>query len=139
MDNQIIYNSISTECFSSTYPFINKYLIEFGDFVESRNGDTKEILNFKTEITNPYKRCVGNNNRDIKVFSNKNMIGVSELSFSIVFNPENVSISKIYSTTLPSKITNIANESGLSTLLIQLDKETDISSGQEILSIEVEK
>ena len=90
----------------------------------------------RSDISNIYLR---NNENTIKVYTNKNMLWVNELSFSIVFNPENVSISKIYSTTLPSKITNIANESGLSTLLIQLDNETDISSGQEILSVEVEK
>jgi len=80
-----------------------------------------------------------NSEESIKVFSNKNMIWVNELSFSIVYNPENVTIWKIYSTTLPSKITNIANEEGLSTLLVQLDNQSDISSGQEVLQIQVEK
>jgi len=68
MKHQIINNSISTESFSESYPFINKYMVENADMEESRNGDTKEILNFKTEITNPYKRCVGNNERNINVF-----------------------------------------------------------------------
>jgi len=68
MKEQIINNSIMTETFSKSYPVINKYLVENGDHVESRNGDTKEILNFKTEIHNPYRRCVGNNGRDINVF-----------------------------------------------------------------------
>jgi len=68
MKEQIINNSIMTETFSKSYPVINKYIVENGDHVESRNGDTKEILNFKTEIHNPYRRCVGNNGRDINVF-----------------------------------------------------------------------
>lgn len=66
--SQILNNSVSVENFSGAYPFINKYMVENGDFVPSRNGDTKEILNFKTEITNPYKRCVGNNNRNINIY-----------------------------------------------------------------------
>jgi thymidylate synthase len=64
----IINDSVVTSCFSETYPFINKYVIENGDSVESRNGDTREIIDFKTTLTNPYKRCVGNNSRDINIF-----------------------------------------------------------------------
>jgi thymidylate synthase len=64
----IINDSVVTACFSNSYPFINKYIIENGDQVASRNGDTKEIIDFKTTITNPYRRCVGNNGRDINIF-----------------------------------------------------------------------
>jgi len=66
--SMIFNNSINTENFSRSYPYVNKFMVENGDFVPSRNGDTKEILNFKTEITNPYKRCVGNNNRNINIY-----------------------------------------------------------------------
>lgn len=65
---QILNNSVVTKNFSRTYPFINKYLCENGNNESSRNGDTIEILNFKTEILNPYKRLVGNNRRNINVF-----------------------------------------------------------------------
>lgn len=68
MKEQIINNSVSTENFSKTYPTINKYISENGDYVMSRNGDTREILNFKTEIKNPYRRICGNNNRNLNVF-----------------------------------------------------------------------
>lgn len=64
----IIFNSISVSTFSSAYPFINNELVNNGDFVYSRNGDTREVIDFKTEITNPYKRCVGNNKRDMNIF-----------------------------------------------------------------------
>lgn len=67
------------------------------------------------------------------------MVWVDEISLSIVYNPENLTIWKIYSTTLPSNITNIANEQGLSTLLVQLDNQMDISSGEELLIIETQK
>lgn len=64
----ILNDSIKTDNFSAAYPGINKYMMENAPFQKSRVGDTKEILDFKTTITNPYKRCVGNNGRNINVF-----------------------------------------------------------------------
>lgn len=64
----IVNDSVVTECFSSTYPYINNYLVNDGDHVSSRNGSTKEIIDFKTTVTNPYKRLVGNNKRNVNVF-----------------------------------------------------------------------
>lgn len=68
MKAQIINNALTTENFSKDYPILNKFLYENADFEESRNGGTKEVLDFKTTLTNPYKRLVGNNERDINVF-----------------------------------------------------------------------
>lgn len=65
---QIVNNAISTNIYSRVYPYVNKYVMENGDSLDSRYGHTREILNFKTEICNPYARLVGNNNRDINVF-----------------------------------------------------------------------
>lgn len=90
----------------------------------------------KSNIANVY---LTNNEGKIKIFSSKNMNNVNELSLSLVYNPENIIVWKIYSTSLASKITNIANEEGLNTLLIQLDNETNISSWDEILVIETQK
>ena len=41
------------------------------------------------------------------------MNSVEELSLSLVYNPENTTIDTIFSTTLPSQITNISNDSNL--------------------------
>lgn len=68
MAMNIINESVKTDRFSYDYPFINKYIIESGDFVESRYGDTREVMDFKTTLTNPHFRCVGNNERDINIF-----------------------------------------------------------------------
>ena len=65
---QIVNNTVSTPNFSASYPILNKYLMESGSSVPSRNGGTKEILNFKTELTNPYLRCVGGFGRDMNIF-----------------------------------------------------------------------
>ncbi len=66
--NGFINETLKTDNFSFNYPFLNKHMIENGDFLESRVGDTKEILDFSTKLTNPYLRCVGNNERDINIF-----------------------------------------------------------------------
>lgn len=56
------------DIFSTIYPLINKLMMENAPLQESRYGDTKEILNFKTEIANPIARCTGGYGRDINVF-----------------------------------------------------------------------
>lgn len=66
--NKIVNEAITTNIFSGAYPFINKYIIENGDFLESRYGSTREVLSFKTKIDQPHFRCVGNNGRDMNVF-----------------------------------------------------------------------
>lgn len=63
-----ITNSAITEKFSTLYPLLNQYLLHSEDIQESRNGNTKEVMDFKTEITSPYHRCVGSSKRDINVF-----------------------------------------------------------------------
>jgi thymidylate synthase len=61
-------DSLVAESFSDFYAELNNYIINQGDYVESRNGDTREILDFKTTLTNPYKRLVGVAKRDVNVF-----------------------------------------------------------------------
>lgn len=56
------------EYFSRVYPDINEFLLQFADWQESRDGKVKEILDFKTIITNPYRRCVGGYKRNINIF-----------------------------------------------------------------------
>lgn len=69
MKNQIVdLKTVSVETFSEVYPEINKAIFESGNFQASRNGGTKEFLNFKTEVLNPYRRCSGGYGRDVNVF-----------------------------------------------------------------------
>lgn len=65
---KILNDSIEVKNFSRAYPIVNKYIIENGDFLSSRYGDTREVIDFKTTVTNPLYRCVGNNERDINIF-----------------------------------------------------------------------
>lgn len=57
-----------TDTFSEVYPVINNYLIENKEWEQCRDGRVKEILDFKTIITNPYRRLVGGYGRNINPF-----------------------------------------------------------------------
>ncbi len=67
----MIYKEASTcvaEHFNEDYYDLHQFLLDSGNSVSSRNGSTMEILNFKTVLKNPIKRCVGGHKRNINVF-----------------------------------------------------------------------
>lgn len=73
MDNEFIsfapeLGVINADTFSQIYPHVNKYLCENREWENSRDGMVKEMLDVKTHITNPYRRCVGGYGRNINVF-----------------------------------------------------------------------
>ena len=47
---------------------LSRSVTEKGEVVQSRNGTTSELLDFKTTLLNPYKRCIGVASRDINIF-----------------------------------------------------------------------
>ena len=59
---------VSCESFSEVYSEINKYIVENREWETCRDGNVKEILDFKTIIKNPYRRVVGGYNRNINPF-----------------------------------------------------------------------
>lgn len=61
-------NGISCDIFNAEYLDLTKELISKGKHQSSRNGDTIELLNFKTEISNPLDRCVGGYGRNTNIF-----------------------------------------------------------------------
>jgi thymidylate synthase len=50
------------------YPVINHYIFTQKSYEPSRDGKVKEILDFKTQLINPYRRCVGGYKRNINIF-----------------------------------------------------------------------
>lgn len=58
---------INADTFSAIYPRVNHYICG-KDLQESRGGDVKEVLDIKTHITNPYRRCVGGYHRNSNIF-----------------------------------------------------------------------
>lgn len=63
-------NSGSVVCkdFNDQYLKLTKHLIKNGSHEKSRNGDTVELLNFKTLIHDPLRRNVGGFGRNANVF-----------------------------------------------------------------------
>ena len=59
---------IKTDEFSRIYPIVNNWMMSYLTFTASRDGDVLELLDVKTHITNPYKRCVGGCKRNINIF-----------------------------------------------------------------------
>ena len=58
----MIYKEASTVVcnhFNEDYFDLHQHLLNAGEQVASRNGSTREILNFKTVIKEPAKRCIG--------------------------------------------------------------------------------
>lgn len=61
---------IDCDTFNSIYPTVNDYLLSdaCGSWAPSRDGNVKEMLDVKTHIVNPYRRCVGGYGRNINIF-----------------------------------------------------------------------
>lgn len=57
-----------TRNFTNIYPELIDHIKTHGISLESRAGDTWEVLDFKTTILNPIERCVGGAGRNINVF-----------------------------------------------------------------------
>jgi len=63
-----VVKAASVDNFMDIYPDLNERILAKGDSVSSRNGPVKEQLNWKVELHNPIKRCVGGYDRDVNIF-----------------------------------------------------------------------
>lgn len=61
-------NTLVADNFTDGYFHLHDHVYTEGAFVPSRNGGTKEILNFKTELKKPLNRCVAGYNRNMNIF-----------------------------------------------------------------------
>ena len=68
MDFNVELGVCKTDAFSKVYPVINHHILNNEKWQPCRDGNVKELLNFKTIITNPYQRCVGGYRRGINIF-----------------------------------------------------------------------
>lgn len=62
------YGLVRVNTFSYIYPFLNDYVLKSAPERESRDGKTRELLDVKTQLLNPTRRCVGGYGRNINVF-----------------------------------------------------------------------
>ena len=86
------------EDFNRCYASLNKWMLSEAGTVQSRNGDTVEILNFKTILTNPLRRCVGVDKRNINIFfllaeAMWIFVGKKDVEFLNIFNSNMASFS----------------------------------------------
>jgi len=82
---------VKTESFSGMYPLINYYIYTQRPYESSRDGEVKEIFDLKTQLTNPYRRCVGGYERNINIFfllaeAMWIALGKKDVSFLTLFN-----------------------------------------------------
>lgn len=61
-------NGLKVDNFNEDYFKLHEHILNNGSLVESRNGDTRELLDFKTIVEDPTKRCIGGNKRNINIF-----------------------------------------------------------------------
>lgn len=54
--------------FAEVYPYINKLMMNNLPLNPSRGGNVRELLDVKTIVNNPYRRCVGGYGRNINIF-----------------------------------------------------------------------
>lgn len=85
------YGVVKTDNFGKMYPIINDYILTHMPDEESRAGNVKEVLDMKTIITCPYRRCVGGYGRDINVFfllaeAMWIVLGRKDVRFLTIFN-----------------------------------------------------
>jgi len=66
--NEERINAAAGVNFNQLYPAINAQLVSQGKTIKSRNGDTIELEDFQTVITNPTQRCVGGHKRNINIY-----------------------------------------------------------------------
>lgn len=91
-------HNVTAETFSRIYPLVNSYIMKNTPLQESRDGDVYEILDVKTHILNPYRRCVGGYGRNINVFfllaeAMWIFVGRKDVEFLKIFNENMVKYS----------------------------------------------
>ena len=84
---------VRTDTFSKVYPLINMFIMDNCKLEKSRDGEVRELLDFKTQLLNPYRRCVGGWGRDINVFfllaeAMWIAMGRKDVNFLTIFNKQ---------------------------------------------------
>lgn len=82
---------VRVDTFSDMYPLVNYYIFTQKEYEESRDGKVKEMLDMKTTLLNPYRRCVGGCERDINIFfllaeAMWIVLGRKDVAFLTLFN-----------------------------------------------------
>ncbi|MDP2090033.1 MAG: hypothetical protein Q8K30_00420 [Candidatus Gracilibacteria bacterium] len=113
--------------------FLNFFVIDSTNIGQSLKTS---ILNSKVgeEKADLYLQKIDN---ELFLVANKNMNNLDVLSLSLIYNPDNVSISEIRSEL--GEIANLGNEEGIKTIILSTDKAKNITRGERILKIVTSK
>jgi thymidylate synthase len=84
-------NTLVCDTFSDGYVPLFEHIQEYGNPVSSRIGDTREVLNFKTVIREPRRRCTVASGRNTNIFFHLAesfwvLAGRNDLAFITLFN-----------------------------------------------------
>lgn len=90
LKSQTTYVTDPRGSFAQLYPYINATIRKL-PWRNSRGGKVRELLDVKTVITNPYRRCVGGYGRNINVFfllaeAMWIAVGRKDVEFLTIFN-----------------------------------------------------
>lgn len=90
LESQTTYVTDPRRSFAQLYPYINDTIRKL-PWRNSRGGKVRELLDVKTVITNPYRRCVGGYGRNINVFfllaeAMWIAVGRKDVEFLTIFN-----------------------------------------------------
>lgn len=112
---------------------INVFVVDWTDIGKSLKTS---VLNSKVgvEKADIYLQKIDN---ELFLVANKNMANLDNLSLSIIYNPENVTITDIRSELW--QIANLSNDKWISSIILSTDKVKNISRWEKILKIVTSK
>lgn len=113
--------------------WINFFLIDGTDI--GKNLKTS-VLNIKIN-ENKSDLYIEKNDNDFFIVSNKNINQITNLSFSLAYNPENISISNMNSSIWD--ITNLSNTPWMNLLLLTNKSLIDIKKWDKLIKLNIEK
>lgn len=113
---------------------INFFLIDWTNVWQNLKAS---VLNSTENVVQNGDIYLANNWNNAWVFIWKQMSNVDNISFSIVYNPDEIEINSIDSNLWD--IINISNEPWISSIIISLEQSRDLNINQEVLNIKYKK
>lgn len=114
--------------------WVNFLLIDWTEIWQNIKASVLNIDN----ISGPKSDIFFEKENDIVLLKNsKSMKNVKSISFSMIFNPENLSITNLLSKN--NQITNIGDENWIKSIIINLDESRNINENENILEFNIEK
>lgn len=132
--NQKLFSNLNIILTSLVLAFwINYFLVDWTDI--GKNLKTS-VLNSKT-IENKSDLSIEKNENEFFIISNNDINQISNLSLSLAYNPENISITDMNSSFWD--IINLSNTPWFSSIILTTEKVIDIKRWDKLIKLNVEK